>query len=421
MNSGERWHQKAKEEKPERRNNTPKDDPISKSRRKFLRGGLGLGALLAGGALLAQKPKPLIESSLVKELTFDKAVAHRRPYAMGPLAGKKFGGQFNRYFGFGNGVKEIKETEAIDFKFELAQLWQAKADIMQGDEPDEEYAEHHHGVLESIEAVYRDYEAPPPGTGPSLLQYRREIDDTLAGVEKVLPFPAIDKKFRLKPNQSQVLKRFAGSIDSDLMLSYAMTELMPSDNGRVNVEAFEFLLKNAGKGFIERIPALGDRKMSFGPYQFTDHALMNIGGKYGKTVIRGASLIDATIQPSLLPPNVESLRGTEHHMAAHLLAVYNLVLLVQNLGEAHCGEVLRSPSFVDAAARDYIIAAHHRPADAMRAFGLLLLNRKHAARGAPRTLADFCAEDVGRYVKKTHANSGALHTLFASGPKARSL
>ena len=421
MNPRERWHQKAKEEKPDRRNDTPKDDPIDKSRRKFLRGAFGAGAILALGGLAVTPKQPAIESSLVKELTFDKAVARRRPYAMGRLTGKKFGGQFNRYFGFGDGVKEVRETEAIDFRYELSKLWIAKADKMQGDEPDEEYAEHHHGVLESIEAVYRDYEVPPQGSGPSLLEYRREIDDTLAGVEEVLSFPAIDKKFRLGRNQSEALKLFSGSIDSDLMLSYAMTELMPSENGRANVEAFEFLLKNAGKGFIERIPALGDRKMSFGPYQFTDYALMNIGGKYGKTVIRGASLIDSTIHPPILPPNVESLRGTEHHKAAHLLAVYNLVLLVKNLGEAGCTDVLRNPSFADTAARDYIIAAHHRPAEALRAFGLLLQSRKHAARGTPRTLADFCAADVGRYVRKTHVNGGALRTLFASGPKARSL
>jgi hypothetical protein len=41
----------------------------------------------------------------------------------------------------------------------------------------------------------------------------------------------------------------------------------------MNVQFLGFMLGNAGSGFLERVPALADPLVSYGPFQFTYHVI----------------------------------------------------------------------------------------------------------------------------------------------------
>jgi hypothetical protein len=388
------------------------------TRRGFLKAtrnmALAAGALGAAGMFVraSESEKHRIEHDRQEaakplDLTFLEAEPHMRAYAMDALEGRKLGPQFARYFGIDSDA--IKNVEQMDFKFQLAQLWQQKFDLLRGDEPEEEYAVHHEGVLPAIEHLYRSYEPPRPGEGETILNYRRSAFDSIQSVKNEFNSSELSKRFVLKQHQLKAIERFMTSIDPELLLSYAITELMPSNHGGINVDAFDFLLQNAGRGYVERIPALGDRLLSFGPYQFTSIALRDSIDAKNRPVLHGASRIDATLRHSQIPPNVVSLRGDDHHKAAYLFAAYNLTHLAKDIGEQACEELLRHQNELDDAVRDYVIAAHHRPAEARSAFKKLMEHKRKVAHGAKqKTLSDFCKPDVCTYVKKAQINRKAV-------------
>jgi len=348
-----------------------------------------------------------------RPLTFWDAKREPREYDTSALRGMSFGSPLSDMMGI---YEKAGTSEQIDYKYQLALLWQNKFARMVGDEPLEEYDTHHPGILDAIESIYAGYKSPEPLGGVSIETYRSSIDAVVDQLEGALDWGKVQRLFVLKKNQLDSMRRFAGEIDADLLLSYAMTELMPSEDGARNVTVFDFLLRNAGRGYIDRIPALGDRLLSFGPYQFTPAALPHTTDGSGRTVRSSAHLLDATLKSPVLPSNVVSLSGDDHHRAAYLFALYNIAVLVKDLGEERCA-ALAKRGRMSAAVRDYVVAAHHRPVEARKAF----INVAFGAHGGNRvhTLADFCKPDVQTYIRKTRANNDALRRRYAAATKAR--
>lgn len=346
-----------------------------------------------------------------------------RAYNTTAISGFRIGPGLNRYLGLptkeihgkdGNVFRyaEASGSDELDFKYELAQLWRRKLELIRGDEPAEEFGAHERGegVVEAMQKIFETYTPPEPGHGPSVEDFTTYVDRVVGDTASKLDLTRVESHFKMGVQQKAAFERLATVIDGDLLLAYSMTELMPSHNGVENVRAYEFLLKNAGRGFLERIPALGDRLISFGPYQFTSIALESGLGRNGKHHLHGASVIDATQETRMLPPTVVSLHDDDHYRAAYLFALYNFVVLIKDLGEERSGQLLKHPVSLESAARDFVIAAHHRPANAVEAFKKLL----QASKTQPTaTLERFCLPDVGMYLKKSHANEQAIRTRVA--------
>lgn len=382
------------------------------SRRKFMRLSLAAGALGAAGMFVrdVEKDKKRVEALRAKDAepqiaTFLYAEKQPVEYDTRALEGMRFGPPLNHIVGI---YGKAGSTEAIDFKYQLARMLQQKLEKLQGDEPAEEFDMHHPGLLEALEHIYKDYK----GEGKMLIEdYTEYVHALVENVRDSLQWPRIEKRFALGAHQATLLQRFERELNGESMTAYAMTELMPTEHGPTNVRIMDFLLQNAGKSYLDSVPALGDRELSFGPYQFTAHALRQSDGK--RQPDHGASLMDALLERRVLPPNVASLRGDDHYRAAYLFALYNLTLLVKDFGEKESERLLPHVQQLVSAVHSYIPAAHNAPSDARKEFiryanaisrgreGHILKKTEYGRYLKPR---------VAMYVKKTHANLRALRS-----------
>lgn len=110
-------------------------------------------------------------------------------------------------------------------------------------------------------------------------------------------------------------------LDSDVMISYLITELLPSQRSPVfNIEFLDRILTEGGEELINRIPALKDVYMSYGGYQLTSKV---IHGKSGAT-----SLNQYLPEHHQMPESMVLLEGTKDHVTgAYLTAIYNTAIV----------------------------------------------------------------------------------------------
>jgi hypothetical protein len=398
------------------------------SRRKFLGGAV---ATLGVGAMVALTPdkeerdaiKHAEEVKKMREKAAEPRIAtflnpERRPqiYETFGLHGKTFGPPLNAMLGLYGKTGEVAE---IDFKYQLALLYQKKLEIMQGDDDDGDFDVHNPGVLEALQSKYESYK----GADKMVFeQYRQHIGTIVSHLRPHMPWQRIENSFKLGAHQTRLLHRFEKQIDADLLVAYSMTELMPSENGTVNAKIMDFLLQNAGRDYIERLPALGDREFSFGPYQFTG-AAMYAGISPGPTAVfekRGAAVIDQLFQKPVLPPNVASLSGDQHYQAAYLFAIYNLLLLVKDIGEERSSRLGKHIESISSSIGDYVSAAHNSPREARSEFVRYVretIGEKTLMRGNTPSYGQILRPQLQTYVRKTQNNRSAL----SAHAKARSL
>ena len=343
----------------------------------------------------ALRQSDLEHAGTLREITFLDAEKNPRPYAMGEVAGMKFGWALKQYFG----LDQARAVEEIDFKYQLALLWQKKLDLMLRGEEIEEFEEHTPGLIPAIEQIYSSYDAAK--AAPMRLEdYRGSANGAIEQVERLIDRKRLHARFG-GPRQADLFDMCSQAIDGDLLIGCAMTEVSPTEHPKYNLAIFEFLLSSAGRDFIERIPSLADRQFSFGPYQLTPSSVFNDG-----TTQRGASIIDTMLTRSVLPPNVDSVQGDDHHRAAYMLALYNVSLLVKDAGEKGVATLLRNPHAIADSISDYIPAAHHGSRDARLAY------QKFADSLRPhqriRSFAQLCHADMRDYMERTRDNRAAL-------------
>jgi hypothetical protein len=302
-------------------------------------------------------------------------------------------------------------------------------------------------ILETAQALFDSF-----GQGQAdridLAGYERQIEQSLQEVrlrdltqiKKLTAFDDFDD------TQMELLKRFESAINAKMMLAYASTEIMPVP-GSHGIALFNFFLDKVGISYINAIPARYDSLLSFGPYQFTVNALdeketIVAKKKNGKAVKQkhfvknGASAINGLLPHSQIPAHVADLRGTDHHKAAYLFALYNFACLVERLGSDESDTPAKLLKYFDQIPQEtileFVATAHHLPGNAIDAFEEYAaafirfkeppppdiahhhgkkthgVASRHSHINAP-SFSKFCeANGLGVYCEKTKSNMAAL-------------
>lgn len=308
----------------------------------------------------------------------------KRTYATGKLEGKTLSDLYARYLGVSNKTK-IGNRITIDFQKNFSNMWQKK-NARCGSAV----------VKQASEKLVYEYDKS--STPISFSEYKDHTGNVVEVLKKGINWTKVKNIMRLSQKDAELVRDISLSFNGKDMTAYILAELMPSADGKLNVAMLDFILRNAGKEYIEGIPALYDSKTSFGPYQFTEYAVFSV-----RKDIRGASVINQAVTANQkIPGSVIRLRGDDHHRAAYLFAVYNLALMVKALN-AHEKQELRKSWKKN---RDdlffYCATAHHSPVDARRAAKLWLDN------DAKYSFEKSCNWHIASYAKKTRRNLAAI-------------
>jgi hypothetical protein len=200
---------------------------------------------------------------------------------------------------------------------------------------------------------------------------------------------------------AQCLQSLAERITPNIMLAYITTELMPAPER--GTAMLGFLLEHAGVEFIERIPALGDSELSYGPFQLTPYA---VGARGSVTNL------EKVMHSKLVPDSLDKFTSIEDHVrAGFLFAFHNILTLVQDvcsegrydelvtiLEGAGTGKMTGNSSVFP----EFISAAHHRPASALNAMHVWLAANKKVpqAKRSKSLVSSFAHSEIDQDDKK---------------------
>ena len=122
----------------------------------------------------------------------------------------------------------------------------------------------------------------------------------------------------------KLLKKFSDMLDEKMLISYSMTELFPSE-GESSKDFLDLLLNTAGEKYLDYIPSIWDKRISFWPFQLTEDALLEEG-----ETINGASKTNLYLNSEeKIPKRLLELEGLQHHTAAYLFALENIISLLK--------------------------------------------------------------------------------------------
>lgn len=202
---------------------------------------------------------------------------------------------------------------------------------------------------------------PAKPTRMSMTEYLRFIDREVNQAFVDTDWEIVRKEYQLTAEEGKILRQMMRFISARELVAYSLTELMPSvSDGELNVEVLRFLLRYAGREYIELLPAVNDKYTSFGPYQFTHYALFDNGEE-----ARGASRANQVLKRGKIGGSVLKLKGPSHHRAAWLFALDNLAGIVRNSSKrelAALGVLATKPAELV----KVVACAHHAPAPCRR-------------------------------------------------------
>lgn len=310
----------------------------------------------------------------------------------GNLAGRPVRGLYASYLGLAT-EEVVPENLQVDWVTRLESLWELKH---------RRYPNRPTARRASRELLAEYSEGPPT---------RLTFDEymSIADREACLMHQSIDwaevGRLRLYNHEKQqvnerklaLLRQIAGEIAGRELIAYALTELMPGDNGQFNRDFLCFLLRNAGREFVEGIPAMGDNLTSFGPFQWTQYAV------YDADERRGASVMNQALSADLrIPGSVIKLRGNDHFRAAWLFAIENLATLIRYLDDKELAalELIWRERMTEIV--EFIAVSHHAPAPSRR-FAQTWLSA-----GAEKEFASYCEGRFVAYAYKSRRNYEAL-------------
>jgi hypothetical protein len=228
----------------------------------------------------------------------------------------------------------------------------------------------------------------------------------------------------------------AKHITPEIMMTYMAVELMPSRERSAGL--LEFLTKNAGVEYLAAIPALGDKLLSYGPFQLTKFVIhpgrertITSGTdehKKEQVVIEGQGdvtrLLSVIGRSDVLPDSLTEFSTIEEHIrAGYLFAFNNVLALVANaiedkryddltgIAESVTGGSVFGSSTVFP---EFVSAAHHRPEVARKAFERWLdANKKRKPLSRDTSLQAFfpstaAGQQVRTYAEKAKTISKVL-------------
>ena len=351
------------------------------SRRNLLKGAGALIAVASVGGIAEEAIRRTKHSEAVptapthvEPVSFTEYLSNPQAYAydMGELEGMHFGYPLDKFIGIEGRIPKIGP---IDFRGNLAELLKEKNDLIGTREG-----------RENLQVLFETYN-PETADRMSLAEYERRIGNALEEVRlrDMNQIKRLESFAHFDDTQIELLRRLEAKITPRILLTYALTEIIATKGPhcKAGVAAFGFLVEKAGANYVALLPALYDSLLSFGPYQFTENALLEyetigarkVDGKmvHEKIIHRnGASRINHILPQSQIPASVAELRGDEHHKAAYLFALYNLACLVNRLGSHGSDTPAKLLKYFDEMPPDtileFIATAHHLPGKAINAF-----------------------------------------------------
>ncbi len=330
---------------------------------------MGLRSILAVGSLvtilLAENSHSQQYTSMIKDSTIDFSIDY--PVISVPqidISGIELKGLATEYFGF-KGV--VPDSFHVNFKENLDAMWANKFRI----------AKSNGDVKRFYDAFVTNYD-PNTSTKISLEEYLNEARDSLDVIKRSIDWNAVmslkndewikNGEFKkLDSTRTQLVKDMALSLNQYTVMGNFMTEILSGGNGYENSLIIDFLLRNAGREFIDYIPAK-DKWDSKGPSQFTPNAWYDDG-----TTIVKASLINYALpERHRIPKNITELNGMNHVKGTYLLNINNLCEFVGSLSTAQL-EKLKS-NWTEEQVAEFAALAHRHDPNAVNA-GLAWINK----------------------------------------------
>ena len=234
----------------------------------------------------------------------------------------------------------------------------------------------------------------------TLKQFVTEAETQVTLVKRAIDFGVVCKGYKLNTSECTVFTSLARDVRGVDLVAYGMTEIMPSAEGDLNVKILEILLRNAGSNYMFTIPALYDRMLSLGFYQFTSYAVNSNAGA-------GASKMNAFLPKTIqIPGSVIALRNGEHHRAAYLFALDNLANLSKKTNEKEFAALRKALKQKPGDIVTFMATAHHAPGLAIKSA------RNWLSKGAKSSLNDHLIGRLRPYGKKSDSNLAALERVM---------
>ncbi len=289
------------------------------------------------------------------------------------------------------GVPLGEKLPPIDFGSNLEEMYASKKAIIEKSKPADAQSQ-----LDTYATLAEDYEkkwTENTVRRMDLSEFRTLIDgeclrsmsqvgDSLGRISQIYFLPVLERDSRLDAERRDVveknLMRYVGSlatyITPNVMLAYLATELMPAPDR--SAALLEFITQHAGVEYLERIPALGDPLLSYGPFQLTKYVV----GEDGINTSEAGSvtqLLKVMKSSDFIPKNLSEFTSIEEHIrAGYLFAFHNLISLIQDTLER--GAYAEFSAITESANAgtengsstvflEMLAAAHHRPAVAREA------------------------------------------------------
>lgn len=334
-----------------------------------------------------KKQKPVIGSVVKRVLPAYPIKKNGGHLFSGDLEGYSLNGLYSHYTGISG---KVPKQVDVDFNKQLKGLWERKIKTSNNSV-----------VKETFEKRVKKYFSGKPTT-MTLDNYVGEADISIKEINNNIDWNKVGKLKGLSKSRLDLVKAISSSLNGRDLISYALTEIMPGkSHGKLNKGVFDFLLRNAGREYIELMPALYDKMTSFGPYQFTSYAVFDANGKRD-----GASIINLALpNPNKIPGSVMYLTGNDHHKAAYLFAINNIASLVKQLNRSQEGTLYKKWHKNKDDIIKYIATAHHLPSVA----------RKAAKRWLDNDVEyDFvvsCSNAIRNYAEKTDSN---WHSMYST-------
>ncbi len=297
------------------------------------------------------------------------------------ITGRRLGGLYADI----TGIKGLVGTSyRINFGEILADLWTRKLDRKNVSS----------ATIAAAEEPIKLYLDDPKRM--TLKQFVAEAETQVTLVKRAIDFGAVCKGYKLNTSECKVFTSLARDVRGVDLVAYGMTEIMPSAEGDLNVKVMEILLRNAGSNYMFTIPALYDRMLSLGFYQFTSYAINSNAGA-------GASKMNMFLPRTIkIPGSVIALRNGEHHRAAYLFALDNLANLSKRTNEKEFVALRKALKQKPGDIVTFMATAHHAPGLAIKSA------RRWLSQGAKGSLNKYLIGRLVPYGKKSDNNLAAL-------------
>lgn len=287
----------------------------------------------------------------------------------------------------------------VSFDANMASFWQKK--VLRDDVSD--------STLRKAPEILRRYVENKRGF-TNLAGFASHTDFVIQVAKKSIDWVALCKHYRLDAKQCKLVQDIITLLRGKDFIAYGMTELLPSAEGRYNVQYLDMILQNAGVSYLMHFPAMFDDFLSLGFYQFTSFSV-----RKDDEVTEGTSTVNGFVKDSAMkiPDSVAYLVGDDHHRAALYFAVHNLSRLVKKLDEKSLKSfAVKHQDFQDEMVM-FVAAAHHSPVKALDS------TSRWIKEGMKVSLERAYPPAIKLYAIKTHANLLALYERLTEKPSLK--